>query len=397
MGKKSNVITNIVIILFIIIGFAGMALTISQYSSIIDKDTAAKQYLQEDSIYKHSLETDLCIAINLGRNSKNTEDTSQIDEYLEKVDSYLEQSKNVMAEYEKIEKTKEEKNVFSNVKTAMGQYTSTIQDEILPQIEAKHYESANSLYFDKFVVSRNKLDDYVSELLALTQSSIDKNYKSVVTKTRLLQVFFTLFGVILLVIVNLIEKGREKMAKNLAEETAKTQDALSSLNTAVFNDTLTNTNNRFSFMVDYGSGKTSIEKDEIYYFMMLDIKNFSEINISNGNDTGDQLLKQTVSRIKAASPDIPLFRTGSDEFVLVIKEKSESGSFERAKVIADRIYDSITKPYNINNISLQVKYSASMVKKNGPLAIDASVLGEMKQLMLEGERNPSGKWSYSST
>ena len=227
MGKKSNVITNIVIILFIIIGFAGMALTISQYSSIIDKDTAAKQYLQEDSIYKHSLETDLCIAINLGRNSKNTEDTSQIDEYLKKVDSYLEQSKNVMAEYEKIEKTKEEENVFSNVKTAMGQYTSTIQNEILPQIEAKHYESANSLYFDKFVVSRNKLDDYVSELLALTQSSIDKNYKSVVTKTRLLQVFFTLFGVILLVIVNLIEKGREKMAKNLAEETAKTQDALS--------------------------------------------------------------------------------------------------------------------------------------------------------------------------
>ncbi|MCQ2468935.1 MAG: GGDEF domain-containing protein [Ruminococcus sp.] len=397
MGKKSNVITNIVIILFIIIGFAGMALTISQYSSIIDKDTAAKQYLQEDSIYKHSLETDLCIAINLGRNSKNTEDTSQIDEYLKKVDSYLEQSKNVMAEYEKIEKTKEEENVFSNVKTAMGQYTSTIQNEILPQIEAKHYESANSLYFDKFVVSRNKLDDYVSELLALTQSSIDKNYKSVVTKTRLLQVFFTLFGVILLVIVNLIEKGREKMAKNLAEETAKTQDALSSLNTAVFNDTLTNTNNRFSFMVDYGSGKTSIEKDEIYYFMMLDIKNFSDINISNGNDTGDQVLKQTVSRIKAASPDIPLFRTGSDEFVLVIKEKSESGSFERAKVIADKIYDSLTKPYNINNISLQVKYSAAMVKKNGPLAVDSSVLGEMKQLMLEGERNPSGKWSYSST
>lgn len=397
MGKKSNVITNIVIILFIIIGFAGMALTISQYSSIIDKDTAAKQYLQEDSIYKHSLETDLCIAINLGRNSKNTEDTSQIDEYLEKVDSYLEQSKNVMAEYEKIEKTKEEENVFNNVKTAMGQYTSTIQNEILPQIEAKHYESANSLYFDKFVVSRNKLDDYVSELLALTQSSIDKNYKSVVTKTRLLQVFFTLFGVILLVIVNLIEKGREKMAKNLAEETAKTQDALSSLNTAVFNDTLTNTNNRFSFMVDYGSGKTSIEKDEIYYFMMLDIKNFSDINISNGNDTGDQVLKQTVSRIKAASPDIPLFRTGSDEFVLVIKEKSESGSFERAKVIADKIYDSLTKPYNINNISLQVKYSAAMVKKNGPLAVDSSVLGEMKQLMLEGERNPSGKWSYSST
>lgn len=397
MGKKSNVITNIVIILFIIIGFAGMALTISQYSSIIDKDTAAKQYLQEDSIYKHSLETDLCIAINLGRNSKNTEDTSQIDEYLKKVDSYLEQSKNVMAEYEKIEKTKEEENVFNNVKTAMGQYTSTIQNEILPQIEAKHYESANSLYFDKFVVSRNKLDDYVSELLALTQSSIDKNYKSVVTKTRLLQVFFTLFGVILLVIVNLIEKGREKMAKNLAEETAKTQDALSSLNTAVFNDTLTNTNNRFSFMVDYGSGKTSIEKDEIYYFMMLDIKNFSDINISNGNDTGDQVLKQTVSRIKAASPDIPLFRTGSDEFVLVIKEKSESGSFERAKVIADKIYDSLTKPYNINNISLQVKYSAAMVKKNGPLAVDSSVLGEMKQLMLEGERNPSGKWSYSST
>lgn len=397
MGKKNNVITNIVIILFIIIGFAGMALTISQYSSIIDKDTAAKQYLQEDSIYKHSLETDLCIAINLGRNSKNTEDTSQIDEYLKKVDSYLEQSKNVMAEYEKIEKTKEEENVFNNVKTAMGQYTSTIQNEILPQIEAKHYESANSLYFDKFVVSRNKLDDYVSELLALTQSSIDKNYKSVVTKTRLLQVFFTLFGVILLVIVNLIEKGREKMAKNLAEETAKTQDALSSLNTAVFNDTLTNTNNRFSFMVDYGSGKTSIEKDEIYYFMMLDIKNFSDINISNGNDTGDQVLKQTVSRIKAASPDIPLFRTGSDEFVLVIKEKSESGSFERAKVIADKIYDSLTKPYNINNISLQVKYSAAMVKKNGPLAVDSSVLGEMKQLMLEGERNPSGKWSYSST
>ncbi len=396
MGKKSNVITNIVIILFIIVGFAGMALIISQYSSVIDKDTAAKQYLQEDSIYKHSLETDLCIAINLGRNSKNTEDTSQIDEYLEKVDSYLQQSADVMAKYEKIEKSKEEENVFLNVKTCMGQYTSTIQNEILPQIEAKHYESANSIYFEKFVVSRNKLDDYVAELLALTQSTIDKNYKSVVTKTRLLQVFFTIFGVIILVIVNLVEKGREKMAKNLAEETAKTQQALSSLNTAVFNDTLTNTNNRFSFMVEYGSGKTTIDKSEIYYFMMLDIKDFSGINISNGNDTGDQLLKQTVERIKAVSADIPLFRTGSDEFVIVIKEKSESGSFERAKVIADRIYDSLSMPYIINNISLKVKYSAAMVKKSGPLAVDSEILGEMKQLMLEGERNPSGKWSYGS-
>ena len=396
MGKKNNVITNIVIVLFIIIGFAGMALTISQYSNVIDVDTAAKQYIQEDSIYKHSLETDLCIAINLGRNNKNEDDTSEIDVYLEKVNTYLEQSEDVMTKYEAIEKTAEEENVFRNVKTSMGQYTSIIQNEIIPQIESKHYESANSIYFEKFVVSRNKLDDYVSELLALTESSINENYKSVVTKTRLLQVFFTIFGIILLVIVNLVEKGKEKMAKNLAEETEKTQQALTSLNTAVFTDTLTNINNRFSFMVDFGSGKNNVENSEAYYFMMLNIRKFSEINIEHGTDTGDQLLKQTVERIKKAAPDTPVYRTGSDEFIVVMKENSVSGSFDRVTAKADKIFDSISSAYNINNVSLQVKYSASLIKKGGPSIIDSSIIGEMKKSMAEGDKNPSGKWSYSS-
>ena len=396
MDKKSNLITNIVVVLFILVGFAGMTLISSKYSDVIEKDSAAKNYLQQGAICMREMETDICIAINVGRNLKNSDDTLEIDEYIEKINDSLTKNDEIIAKYESLKKSADEENGYRNVKITMAQYTEIIRNEILPQIKDKYYESANSIYFDRFIGTRNKLDSYVNDLLDITEQSIDDNYSNTVIKIRLMQLFFVLAGVVLFVIVNLIEKGRRKMAKNLESAIDKNEKAMASLNSAVFNDAITNINNRFSFVVDYCSGKTVLEKNDSYYFVMLNINDFSDVIINMGNDTGDKLLNLTVERIKGKCGDAPVYRTGSDQFIIVFKEVNDNTSFERIMAKAGEIYDSLAKPYDINGINVKANHSFAIVRKSGPAVIDTTIISALEKTLKEGKTNPSGKLNYSS-
>ena len=87
MNKKSNVITNIVVILFIILGAIGFSLVISEYSDVMDNDVASRNYLQQSSTKMHELETDLCIALNLGRNADAA--SASVEEYLDKMSPHV--------------------------------------------------------------------------------------------------------------------------------------------------------------------------------------------------------------------------------------------------------------------------------------------------------------------
>ena len=89
MEKKTNIITNIVVVIFIVLGIVGISFIISEYSDVVENDIASRNYLQQDSITRHEMETDICIAINLGKNSTALDNTEEIDEYVQKINNSM--------------------------------------------------------------------------------------------------------------------------------------------------------------------------------------------------------------------------------------------------------------------------------------------------------------------
>ncbi|NLT08227.1 MAG: hypothetical protein GXY08_01825, partial [Ruminococcus sp.] len=96
MKKKINIITNIIVILFIVLGSVDFSMVISEYSDVVDNDIASRNYLQQSLIKMHEMETDLCIAINLGRNSDKADNTAAIEDYISKIDYSMGECKDLM-------------------------------------------------------------------------------------------------------------------------------------------------------------------------------------------------------------------------------------------------------------------------------------------------------------
>ncbi len=392
MDKKSNIVTNIIVILFIVLGFIGFTFVISEYSDVVDNDVASRNYLQQNSIKMHEMETDLCIAINMGRSG---EDPAQIEEYVEKINYSMDECKDLMKKYEAIKKTSDEDKQYHIVKTAMNQYNEIVSNELLAQINGGHYETANSIYYDRFINKRNGLDSSLNELLNVTDDSIDKRYDKVVFNTKLLRIFFVVFGVIILILLNILESRRKKIAKNLETAVDKNEKTQESLNNAIFKDTVTDSGNRFSFVVEYGENPVDIPEGTSLCFMMFDINDFSGINIRYGSDIGDKLLSSTAERIKDVFEDGSVYRTGSDEFVAVVKTDNTPDSLSNIAGLLERACKSLTSDHNLGNRNVSAGYSAALVKINGPSTADMSVHNQLKQTMASGKLSASGNWRYT--
>ncbi|WP_164168645.1 diguanylate cyclase domain-containing protein, partial [Ruminococcus flavefaciens] len=280
MKNKSNVITNIVVILFIVLGAIGFTLVITEYSDVVDNDIASRNYLQQSSIKLHELETDLCITINLGRNADSTDNAEAIEGYVEKINSSMSECKELMKKYEAIKRNGDEEKQYQLVKTAMNQYNEIVSNELLAQIDAGYFETANSIYFE--------------------------------FNAKVLRVFFIGFGIIVLVLLNMLESRRKRIAKNLETAVDANEKTQQSLNKAMFTDNVTSSNNRISFVLEYGGEPVEISEGEAMYFVMFDIKDFSDINLKYGTYAGDKILAMTVERIGDVFEDGTIYRTGSD-------------------------------------------------------------------------------------
>lgn len=395
MKNKSNIITNIVVILFIILGAVDFSMVISEYSDVVDNDIASRNYLQQSLIKMHEMETDLCIAINLGRNSDKTDNTAAIEDYVGKIDYSMSECKELMKKYEDIKKTDDEEKQYHIVKTAMNQYNEIVSNELLAQINDGHYETANSIYFDRFVNKRNSLDDNLNELLNVTDESINNRYDKAVFNVKLLRIFFIGFGIVLLILLNLLEVRRKKIAKNLAEAVDTNEKTQESLNNAIFKDNVTASSNRFSFVVEYGTEVVEIPEDQAMYFIMFDIKDFSNINIVYGTDTGDKLLASTVERISDVFEDGTVYRTGSDEFVAVVKTDDSQDTFTKIANLIERAYRSLTSDQELNNYHISADYSISLVRKTSVSTVDMTIHNQLKQTLTQGRKSASGNWYYS--
>ena len=116
---------------------------------------------------------------------------------------------------------------------------------------------------------------------------------------------------------------------------------------SAFHDALTDLPNRaylmerLRFLIEIG-----VESSEEYFVVFLDLSRFKNINDSLGHSIGDQVLKIVSLRLRRLLRDEDsITRLGGDEFAIILTNLS---SVEKARKVANKIYETVTKPFMIN-------------------------------------------------
>ncbi len=132
------------------------------------------------------------------------------------------------------------------------------------------------------------------------------------------------------------------------------------LNRILYIDSLLEIPNRMGFIKDLQSKLNEIETDGgIFSLIFLDIDDFQNLNECFGENVGNELLKKLSKRLLEYFTYVALYRTGGDEFVLVIKEPD---SLEDIKTIAAKIIASLRNSFSISGISYTLTASLGILQ-----------------------------------
>ncbi len=211
------------------------------------------------------------------------------------------------------------------------------------------------------------IDGSTSELFRLTYNML-----------IFLIVFTIIYIVIGIIFFNLVKKQEETVYK-LDKSLKKTQKTKQSLNSAIFQDMLTDCKNRVSFSNDFEHGNVQDSPDYPYYFMMFNIAEFSSINILYGEDIGDEVLASVANTIRSSLEGAEVYRTGSDEFVAVMQGQGSLAGTSRISGYADQALSALARPINTAAGPVNAMFRASIVKKS--TNIDPSVLPALKDTL----------------
>lgn len=167
------------------------------------------------------------------------------------------------------------------------------------------------------------------------------------------------------------------------------------LNTLASYDTLTGVMNRRLFleMADKGL-QNSRSSDENFYFLMLDIDHFKNINDTYGHKVGDEVLKTYADIIAHNLRDGDIFgRLGGEEFGITIVEKN----YEAAFFMAQRLRLVIEEyPFTVDDKDLKVTASIGIAFGDERYSLE-EVMHCADQAMYEAKNLGRNKISFFET
>jgi diguanylate cyclase (GGDEF)-like protein/PAS domain S-box-containing protein len=142
-----------------------------------------------------------------------------------------------------------------------------------------------------------------------------------------------------------------------------------------FYDTLTGLPNRALFMDRLGHALRRMKRGLVgysYAVLFVDLDRFKAINDSIGHTTGDAVLVEVAERLeKCIRPGDTVARIGGDEFVLLLED---IGGLENAKTVAQRVQDSMVKPFVINGREIFTSASTGITLGTTDYADPADIL-----------------------
>lgn len=186
----------------------------------------------------------------------------------------------------------------------------------------------------------------------------------------------------LMLLFTYLNRKQERVNQKLLSSIEKVKETKASLTSAMYNDILTDVGNRIKFSIDIdgSDGRTNP-----YYFAYFNLADFSNINTQFGNDSGDTLLVRTADILKQKYEADSIYRTGSDEFVVVFKT---SGGVPRQESIIESVNETLrnlVQPESVQGLgTIYPKFRVAVIKKTND--IDTSVITVMKEMTkMKGE------------
>jgi len=148
-----------------------------------------------------------------------------------------------------------------------------------------------------------------------------------------------------------VSDAREKIflktvADTLAVVIERKQDE-EKLQRLAHGDLLTGLPNRALFYdrLEQGLALAQRHKEELAV-LFLDLDHFKEINDTLGHDMGDELLKETATRLLSCVRKADtVARMGGDEFTVIV---TESKTLESTKHVAQNILQALLEPFDLN-------------------------------------------------
>lgn len=122
-----------------------------------------------------------------------------------------------------------------------------------------------------------------------------------------------------------------------------------------YHDTLTGLPNRAYFDKHFALLLSQAQQQDFTAgIMYIDLNGFKEVNDSLGHSAGDELLQMIAGRLKEAVRDTDLLaRIGGDEFVIVLKNRSQ----EEIVAIAERVRDRFQPPFALSGQRIPIGLS----------------------------------------
>lgn len=208
------------------------------------------------------------------------------------------------------------------------------------------------------------LNDLKSEVYSLSNSMLT---------------FLLVFGALLIglmLVFHLINKRQEATNRKLSSQIVKTEKTKESLNTAMFRDILTDADNRVSFSMVAPNLKQV--KDSCYYIVYVNVAGFSRINSAYGSDAGDQLLVSTVESLRKVFQNGTVYRTGSDEFIVVLSSEDSKEGYESVINSVNTAHAILLSSHDTPVGSITADYKIAVAKKSA--GIDFSVISALKDV-----------------
>ena len=131
---------------------------------------------------------------------------------------------------------------------------------------------------------------------------------------------------------------------------------------------------------------------EPFTLLLLDLDRFKEINDTLGHQVGDEVLRQTASRIRSlvrASDTVA--RLGGDEFAILLL-----GSDNSANRVAESIISSIQRAYTIDNHVLRIGVSIGIAFYPNSRKSANEIIRQADVAMYEAKRSGSHYTTYHS-
>lgn len=389
---NSIVIINIIIVLFTIVDVLGLFSLYRTYTQIVNNNIQAVQNVKDINFYLRNIDNDILYSINKISNNP----TADVKEYTDKVNTYMGKCNETMENYSSIQLTPIENKRFELFKVYYQSYEKKI-NSLLGVIESKDSKSAQDIYSQELIPVRNCTTELLDALNYLSTTSSELQMKNAKTNGQIICVSIIVLAIILISTVDILYRNQKHTHEQLENSNKTIIKQKNTIQNAIFKDVITDCFNRMSFLEDFSDNKKTLNEGESGYFIMFNVDGFHRVNFNYGNNVGDMILSEIVKRLHNVFNTEKIYRTGSDEFVILMKMPSNSESYNRVTSLINNAKLTIEKPYQLNPGVVNISCSISCVYVNGASTLSSDLLETSSEAIKQGRMSGSGNTTFVNT